>query len=138
MERTISIFTRSIHTFYHNYQYFTSITAILLLPVSDLGIKFFSFSLLPTIQIRHRNLSCAGFSPSSHFFFLLKLSQTISSSVFSTPFNLIFLLVAKSAIIQALHNKTLPCSLLSLYNHLLTYLCNSYLICPCTIFFSFF
>ncbi|OVA13410.1 hypothetical protein BVC80_8771g30 [Macleaya cordata] len=141
MERTANIFRRSIHTFFQNYQYFTSTAAFLLLPVSvsvllSQAVEFNSFPLLPTFLTRLQSLfDAAGFPPSSQFFFLLnlKLSQTISSSIFTFPFSLSFLLVAKAAIIQALHHKTSSSppfsSSFSLYHPLLlTYLCNSFFI----------
>ncbi|KAI3900727.1 hypothetical protein MKW92_034715 [Papaver armeniacum] len=114
MENKINILRKSFHSFFQNYQYFTFFVALILLPVSVLvllsqAVEFFSYPLLLTIQIRLDNLfNASGFPPSSHFFFLLnvKLSQTITCSIFSFPFTLSFLLIAKSAVIQALHHKT--------------------------------
>ncbi|KAI3833774.1 hypothetical protein MKX03_016806 [Papaver bracteatum] len=140
MENKINILRKSFHAFFQNYQYFTFFVALILLPVSVLvllsqAVEFFSYPFLLTIQIRLDNLfNAAGFPPSSHFFFLLnvKLSQTITCSIFSLPFTLSFLLIAKSAVIQALHHKTpstTASSVFSLYNPLLlTHLCNSFII----------
>ncbi|MCL7050471.1 hypothetical protein MKW94_026962 [Papaver nudicaule] len=138
MESKMNIFRKSFHTFFRNYQYFTFSVALILLPASVFvlltqAVEFFSsYPLLITIQIRLDSLfNAAGFPPSSHFFFLLnlKLSQTITCSIFSLPFTLSFLLIAKSAVIQALHRKTPYSSVFTLYNPLLlTHLCNSFVI----------
>lgn len=133
---------RSIYTFLQQYQFFTSTAAFLVLPFS-LSILLsqaflpFSSSLLPIIHDRLQSLfAAAGFPPSSQFFTILnlKLSQTISSSIFTLPFTISFLLIAKACIIQALnHNKPgFPPSFsssMSLYCPvLITYVWNSLLI----------
>ncbi|KAH7550713.1 hypothetical protein ACOSQ2_024080 [Xanthoceras sorbifolium] len=142
MEKTTKIIRRSIYTFLQYYQYFTTTAAVLAIPFSlsillSQAILPSSSSLLPFVYNRLRTLfHAAGFPPSSEFFNILslKLSQTISSSIFTLPFTLTFLLVAKASIIQALKNQrptSLPSfsSFLSLFSPLmLTYICNSFLI----------
>ncbi|XP_057952363.1 uncharacterized protein LOC131146648 [Malania oleifera] len=142
MEKPGKIMRRSIHTFLQHYQYFTSTPALLVFPFSasvllSQALVPSTSSLLPTI---HRHLlslfDAAGFPPNSEFFSLLnlKLSQTISSSIFTLPFTLSFHLLAKATIIQALHYHKPTCpssfsSLISTYNSLLlTLICNSFLI----------
>lgn len=142
MERTGRIMRRSVYTFLQQYQFFTSTAALLVLPFSAsilLSQAFLPFSspLLPVIHDRLQFLfKAAGFPPSSQFFTILnlKLSQTISSSIFTLPFTISFLLIGKACIIQALnHNKPgFPpsfSSFISLYCPLLiTYIWNSLLI----------
>ncbi|KAL5544549.1 hypothetical protein UlMin_008333 [Ulmus minor] len=148
MEGTSKIIRRSIFTFLQNFHYFTSIAALLALPfsasilVSQALIPSFSSSsssssLLPTIYNRLQSLfDAAGFPPSSEFFTILnqKISQTISSSIYTLPFTLTFFLISKAYVIQSL-NKQKPnlqpsfSSIFSLFNPLLlTYICNSFLI----------
>ncbi|KAF8408148.1 hypothetical protein HHK36_007290 [Tetracentron sinense] len=142
MERTGKIIRRSIYIFLQNYRYFTSIAALLVFPFSasillSQAIVPSSWPLLPIIHSRFNSLfDAAGFPASSQFFSILnlKLSQTISSSIFTIPFTLSFLLIAKAYIIRALHHYKpfLPpqfSSFLSIYNPLLlTQLCNSFFI----------
>ncbi|KAK9278183.1 hypothetical protein L1049_027743 [Liquidambar formosana] len=141
MERSCKIFRRSIYTFLQHYQYFTSTAALLAFPFSASILLSQAFvpssSLLPKIHYRLQSLfDAAGFPPSSEFFSVLnvKLSQTISSSIFALPFTLSFLLIAKAYIIQSLnqHKPTFPpqfSSFISLFNPLLlTYICNSLVI----------
>lgn len=157
MERTGKIFRRSIHTFLKNYQYYTSIAAFFVLPVS---VSFLlwqtvvpSMPFLVSIHSRLGSLfAAAGLPPSSQFFSLLniKVSQTVSSYVFTLPFTLSFLLLAKAAVVQSLcreetrnlnMNSPNLLSLLPLYNPLLsTYLCNSFIILSAnaSAFFLFF
>ncbi|KAF2311264.1 hypothetical protein GH714_021292 [Hevea brasiliensis] len=157
MEKAGRIIRRSIYTFLQNYQYFTSIAALLAFPFSvsillSQAIVPSSTSLLPTIYYRLQNLfHAAGFPLSSEFFTILnlKLSQTISSSIFTLPFTLTFFLFAKASIIQALnhHKPSSPpsfFSFISIFNPLLlTYICNSILIISanatafCLLFLSF-
>ncbi|XP_025012325.1 uncharacterized protein LOC8263390 isoform X2 [Ricinus communis] len=129
MARTGKIIRRSIHTFLQNYQYFTSVHS--------------------RLQALFR---AAGFPLSSEFFTILslKLSQTISSSVFALPFTLTFLLFAKASVIQAL-NKSKPTlsspsfsCIICIFNPLLlTYIFNTFLIISanatafCLLFLSF-
>ncbi|KAI3970873.1 hypothetical protein MKX01_024520 [Papaver californicum] len=142
-ERTSKIMRRSIHTYLKNYQYFTSTTALLIFPVSAVilisqAIIPSSLFLLPTIYTRFQAIFyAAGFPESSQFFSILnlKLSQTICSSIFTLPFTLSFLLLAKSSIIKALHRQntsSLPPSFSSIfslcYPLLITHLCNSFTI----------
>eukprot|EP00262_Sarcandra_glabra_P009486 TRINITY_DN23897_c0_g1_i1.p1 TRINITY_DN23897_c0_g1~~TRINITY_DN23897_c0_g1_i1.p1 ORF type:complete len:371 (-),score=29.85 TRINITY_DN23897_c0_g1_i1:288-1274(-) len=142
MEPTSKIIIRkSIYTFLQNYHYLASAIAIVVFPFSasillSQAITPSSSPLIPTIQTRLRSLfNASGFPPSSQFFSLLniKLSQTISTSIFSLPFTLSFLLIAKSSIIQVLHYKypkpPFSSPLSSLYlSLLLTHLCNSFVI----------
>ncbi|KAJ9163577.1 hypothetical protein P3X46_023228 [Hevea brasiliensis] len=157
MEKAGKIIRRSIYIFFQNYQYFTSIAAFLAFPFSvsimlSLALVPSSTSLLPTIYNRLENLfNAAGFPPSSEFFrFLnLKLSQTISSSIFTLPFTLTFFLFSKASVIQALnqYKPTSPhsfSSFISIFNPLLlTHICNSILIISanatafCLLFLSF-
>lgn len=138
MASTRKILRRSIHTFLQNYHYFTSTSALLVLPFSvsillSQALVPASSSLALAIHSRLRDLfDAAGFPPSSEFFALLnfKLSQTLSSSVLALPFALSFLLIAKSSVILSLAGTkpSVPSSLssfLSIYRPLLaTYICN--------------
>ncbi|XP_077223947.1 uncharacterized protein LOC143857402 [Tasmannia lanceolata] len=143
MEKTHKIIRKSIHTFLQNYHHFAATVAFLAFPVSAsilLSQTVIPFSPLPqTVYSRFRSLfDAAGFPPSSQFFSLLnlKLSQTISSSIFTLPFTLSFLLLAKASIIQILHHKHKQSqsplcfsSLINLYYPLLlTQVCNSFVI----------
>ncbi|XVF54347.1 hypothetical protein PTKIN_Ptkin05aG0174300 [Pterospermum kingtungense] len=139
-EKASKIIRRSIYTFLQNYQYLAATAAIFAFPYSAsiLLAQIFAPSspLLPTIHNRLSLLfQAAGFPSSSEFFPLLslKISQTISSSIFALPLTLSFLLIAKSSIIQLLnhhHNKpnSPPPSfdyVISLYKPLLaTHICN--------------
>lgn len=151
MEKASKIFRRSIYTFLQNYHYFTTVPALLALPFSASVLisqalipssSSFSSLLLHTIYRRLQTLfDAAGFPPNSEFFTILnlKLSQTISSSVFTFPFALTFLLISKAFVIQSLNNNNTQkkpflslsffSNTISLYLPLLfTYLCNSILI----------
>ncbi|XP_022715850.1 uncharacterized protein LOC111275034 [Durio zibethinus] len=137
MEKASRILRKSIYTFLQNYQYLTATAAVLAFPYSAsilLSQVFVPSSpVLPTVHNRLRILfQAAGFPPSSDFFTILslKISQTISSCIFTLPFTLSFLLIAKSSIIQLLnqHKPNLPpsfSSVCSLYKPLLaTHICN--------------
>lgn len=154
METAAKIIRRSIYTFLQNYQFFTSVAALLAFPFSvsillSQALVPSSTSLLPTVYNRLQNLFlAAGFPLSSEFFTILnlKLSQTISSSIFTLPFTLTFFLFAKASVIQALnrHKQSSPPSCISIFNPLLfTYVCNSILIISanatafCLLFISF-
>ncbi|RDX80133.1 hypothetical protein CR513_39343, partial [Mucuna pruriens] len=142
MEVSCKILRRSTHSFLQNYHYFTSTAAFLVFPFSasillSQALVPSPSSLLPQIYSRLRTLfDAAGFPSSSQLFTILnlKVSQTITSSIFTLPFTLTFLLIAKAYIIQALnnHKPTLPPSfnsIASLYKPLLhTYICNCFLI----------
>lgn len=144
MEKSYKIIRKSIYTFLQNYQYLTSILAFLILPYSasilvsqaliSSSSSSSSSSLFPTIYARLKTLfDAAGFPPSLQFFIILnqKLSQTISSCLFTLPFTLTFLLISKSFIIQSLNknNNNKPNSTLSIYYPILiTYIYNSFLI----------
>ncbi|KAK3225760.1 hypothetical protein Dsin_005622 [Dipteronia sinensis] len=134
MEKPTKIMRKSIYTFLKNYEYFTTTAAVVVFPFSVSVLL--SQAILPSswwIYNRVRTLfHAAGFPQSSELFNILslKLSETISCTIFTLPFTLTFLLVAKASIIQAL-KKQKPCfsSILSLFNPLLfTYICNSFLI----------
>ncbi|KAK2655642.1 hypothetical protein Ddye_008694 [Dipteronia dyeriana] len=136
MEKPTKIMRKSIYTFLQNYEYLTTTAAVVVFPFSVSVLL--SQAILPSswwIYNRVRTLfHAAGFPQSSELFNILslKLSETISCSIFTLPFTLTFLLVAKASIIQALKNpNSPPCfsSVLSLFNPLLfTYICNSFLI----------
>lgn len=144
MEVSCKILRRSIHSFLQNYHYFTSSIAFLVFPFSASILISQAFvpspsSLLPQIYNRIRTLfDAAGFPSYSLLFNILnlKVSQTITCSIFSLPFTLTVLLIAKASIIQALklnHNKSsLPpsfSSIIALYKPLFhTYICNCFLI----------
>ncbi|KAJ8753342.1 hypothetical protein K2173_019741 [Erythroxylum novogranatense] len=152
------IIRRSIYTLLQNYHYFTTTTALLAFPFSAtilLSHTFIPSSSSSLLQLIYSRLEAffeaAGFPRSSGFFTLinLKLSQTISANIFTLPFTLTFLLVAKASVIQALnHHK--PClqpsfsSVISIFSHLfVTYVWNSFLIISanatafCLLFFIF-
>lgn len=142
MAKTTKIIRRSIYIFLQNYQHFTTTVAVLAIPFAasillSQALVPSSSSLLPLIHNRLKTLfEAAGFPPSSEFFSILslKLSQTISSSIFTLPFSLTFLLLAKASIIQVLrqHKPTFPPSFSSLFSAFSplfhTYICNSFLI----------
>lgn len=141
MENTAKIMRKSIHIFLRNYQYFTATAALMAFPFSATvllsQIVVPSSSLLFSIQNRLSSVFiAAGFPPSSEFFTVLnlKLSQTISTSIFTLPFTFTSLLIAKASIIQLLdqQKQNYPVSFLSLisiFNPIfLTQLCNSFLI----------
>lgn len=145
MEGTNKILRRSVHTFLRNYPYFTTISASLALPFSAFFLisqAFFipssssSSLLLPQLLRNHFQalFRAAGFPTSSGFFTILslKLSETVTSSIFTLPLTTTFLLIAKSSVIrliaQVKANPSLPYSLppdlLSAYTRLLrTYVC---------------
>ncbi|KAF8016326.1 hypothetical protein BT93_H1742 [Corymbia citriodora subsp. variegata] len=145
MEETSRILRRSVHTFLQNYQYFTTVSASLALPFSALFLisqAFFipssssSNLLLPQLLRDHFQVlfKAAGFPTSSGFFTILgqKLSETVTSSIFTLPLTTTFLLIAKSSVIRRLaqvkvlpsHPYSLPPDLLSVYPPLLsTYVC---------------
>ncbi|CAL5198417.1 unnamed protein product [Lathyrus oleraceus] len=144
MEVSCKILRRSVYGFLQNYHYFTSSIAFLVFPFSATILLSQAFvpspsSLLPQIYNRLRILfDAAGFPSSSLLFNILnlKVSQTLTCSIFSLPFTLTFLLFAKASIIQALklnHNKSASslslASILALYKPIFhTYICNCFLI----------
>ncbi|KAL7153256.1 hypothetical protein ABFS83_04G154400 [Erythranthe nasuta] len=139
---TTRIMRRSIFTFLQNYQYFTSTPSLLAFPfaVSTLLSQslVYSSDVFPLIHSRLRSLFlAAGFPLSSELFSLLnlKLSQTILSFLFVSPFAYSFHLLAKASVIKTLdQNKPEEdtrrvSSSISLFIPLLiTQLCNSLLI----------
>ncbi|KAK7411389.1 hypothetical protein VNO78_02822 [Psophocarpus tetragonolobus] len=157
MEVSCKILRRSIHSFLQNYHYFTSTAAFLTLPFSasillSQAIVPASSSFLPQIHSHLRILfDAAGFPSSSKLFTILnlKVSQTITSSIFTLPFTLTFLLIAKASIIQALnqHKLNFRPSLSSIIFHykplLLTFIYNTFFIlsanasCFCLLFLAF-
>ncbi|KAJ1406281.1 hypothetical protein SESBI_25201 [Sesbania bispinosa] len=142
MDVSCKILRRSIHSFLQNYHYFTSTAAFLAFPFSvpillSQALVPASSTLLPQIYIRLRTLfDAAGFPSSSKLFTILnlKVSQTITFSIFTLPFTLTFLLIAKASIIQVLnhHKPNLPPSFTCIINNykslLHTYIYNSFLI----------
>ncbi|KAG6412862.1 hypothetical protein SASPL_125554 [Salvia splendens] len=127
-----TIIRRSIFTFLKNYQHLTSTPTLLLLPfaVSSLLAPALvsSSRLLPLVHNRLTALFlAAGFPPSPPLLNLLnlKLSQTILALLFVSPFSYSSLLLAKAAVIRALHpnnniNNNTPFKPL-----LITQLCNT-------------
>ncbi|KAJ4824676.1 hypothetical protein Tsubulata_015019 [Turnera subulata] len=142
MEKTVKIIRKSVHNWLQNYQYFSITSALLALPFSvsillSQAIVLSSPALVPTIYNRLSVMFlAAGFPPNSEFFTILnlKLSQTISSSIFTLPFTLSFFLIAKASVIQALNHQKPSfqpsfSSVFSIFNPLLvTYTCNSFVI----------
>ncbi|XLU32842.1 hypothetical protein S245_068908 [Arachis hypogaea] len=146
MEVSSKILRRSIYTFLQNYHYFTSTAAFLAIPfsLSILISSSFSSASSSSIMLHIFNhlkalFSAAGFPSSSQFFSILnlKVSQTITSSIFTLPFTLTFLLIAKASVIQALSNNqkpiiTIPPSFTCIFSHykplLHTYFHNSFFI----------
>ncbi|KAL8547190.1 hypothetical protein ACS0TY_006773 [Phlomoides rotata] len=134
MGKTSRIMRRSIFSFLQNYQYFTSTPTLLALPfaISTLASQSLvsSSPLFPLIHQRLRSLFlAAGFPPSSQLLSILnlKLSQTILSSFFVSPFTFTFLLLAKSSIIKAYHPPQQHSWILLFYPLLTTQLCNTLL-----------
>nr|VDD39462.1 unnamed protein product [Brassica oleracea] len=129
MEEPSKIMRRSIHTFLKHYERATT-AAALVLPFSAallLSQPFFSSSS----SFLHGKLNMlfrgAGFSSSLDFFNILslKLSQTLSSSLFTLPFSLTFLLFSKAYIIKLLSNSHGDSSLYY-FRLLRTYIWNSF------------
>ncbi|XP_073317200.1 uncharacterized protein [Primulina huaijiensis] len=159
MEKTAAIIRRSVFTFLKNYQYFTSTPSLSALPfaISCLASQLIipTSPLFPIIHLRLRSLFlAAGFPPSVELFAILnlKLSQTIVNYLFSLPFTISFLLLAKASIIRAIEHKKPEqkhafSSWIQLLSPLLiTQLCNSLLIlsanatcfCLIVVYFNFF
>ncbi|KAH6781626.1 hypothetical protein C2S52_001617 [Perilla frutescens var. hirtella] len=134
MAKASRIIRQSIFSFLKNYQYLSSTPVLLLLPFAVSSLLspslISSSSLLPLVRGRLRSLFLsAGFPPSSQLlnFINLKLSQTILTFHFISPFSYSSLLLAKAAIIRALHhNNPSEVHWIQLFNPLLiTQLCNS-------------
>ncbi|KAH6807761.1 hypothetical protein C2S51_028869 [Perilla frutescens var. frutescens] len=147
---------RSIFTFLQNFHHLSSTPSLLLLPfaVSTLLSPPLTASsyLFPLVHGRLRSLFlAAGIPPQSELFAVLnlKLSQTILSFIFSLPFTLSFLLLAKAAIIRLLHHhhhhhdRDLFSWIKTLNRLLITQICSSLLIlsanatCFCLLAISF-
>lgn len=104
----IRIMRRSINAFFHDYHCFTSIAVLLVFPASASLLLSqapipYSTTVLETISSRLLSLfQAARFPVTSTFFSLLnvKLAQTGFSFVFTLPFVLTFLLLAKASIIH--------------------------------------
>ncbi|KAF5734667.1 hypothetical protein HS088_TW15G00159 [Tripterygium wilfordii] len=132
MEGARKIMRRSVYNFLQNYQNFTTIAALLAFPFSASVLLSQSF-LVPsssfTIHNRLRALfEAAGLPESSQPFktLTLKLSQTISSSIFTLPFSLTFFIMSKAYVIHSLNQHK---STLLLYKPLfVTYLCNLFIV----------
>lgn len=131
--KTTTIIRRSIFSFLQNYQYLTSTPSLLALPfaISTLASQSLvsSSPLFPIIHQRLRSIFlAAGLPPSSQLFSILnlKLSQTILSSLFISPFTFSFLLLAKSSIIKS-HKLPQGSWILLFYPLLTTQLCNTLL-----------
>ncbi|KAG6587561.1 hypothetical protein SDJN02_15259, partial [Cucurbita argyrosperma subsp. argyrosperma] len=153
MEDSRKLLRRSVYSFLQNYQFFTSIAAVLAFPYAISVLL--SQTVLPSSSLfssafdHFRALfDAAGFPISSKFFSILiqKLSQTVVSSIYSLPFSLTFLLISKACVIQAL-NQQKPSlepsfsSIMSLFNPLLvTHVCNSFVFVSvnATVFFLLF
>ncbi|KAJ0980220.1 hypothetical protein J5N97_008475 [Dioscorea zingiberensis] len=113
MEKATMIIRRSVNTFLYSYHTFSSIAALLVLPVSVsilLSQALISSSssssssplLLLTITSRIQSLfDAAGFPSSSLLFSFLntKLSETSFSFVFAFPSSITFLVLAKASVV---------------------------------------
>ncbi|KAK6787654.1 hypothetical protein RDI58_016179 [Solanum bulbocastanum] len=156
MQGTGKIIRRSIFIILQNYQFYTTIAAVLAFPfaASVLLLQAFvpSTCFLRAIQDHlHSLFDAAGLPSSSKLFTLLnsKLSQTFAISFLAFPFTLTSLLFAKASVIEALSDqkpskKPAFSSFCSLYSSLLlTQLCNSIVIisanatCFTLLFFAF-
>ncbi|ESQ31803.1 hypothetical protein EUTSA_v10005448mg [Eutrema salsugineum] len=131
MEDPSKIMRRSIHTFLQNYHRATTAAAVVL-PFSAallLSQPFFSSSSSSLHARLNTLFRGAGFSSSLDFFNILslKLSQTLSSSLFTLPFSLTFFLFSKAYVIRLLSNKHDSEDSSVYYLRLLrTYICNSF------------
>lgn len=130
MEDPSKIMRRSVHTFLQNYHRVTTAAAVVL-PFSAgllLSQPFFSSSSSSsTLHTRFNSLfRGAGFSSSHDFFNILslKLSQTLSSSIFTLPFSLTFLIFSKAYVIKLLSNDSSADSSVYYLRLLRTYICN--------------
>lgn len=130
MEDPSKIMRRSVHTFLQNYHRVTTAAAVVL-PFSAgllLSQPFFSSSSSSsTLHTRFNTLfRGAGFSSSHDFFNILslKLSQTLSSSIFTLPFSLTFLIFSKAYVIKLLSNDCSADSSVYYLRLLRTYICN--------------
>ncbi|XWS30220.1 hypothetical protein CRYUN_Cryun24cG0098300 [Craigia yunnanensis] len=130
MDCTGKIIRTSIHTFLKYFHYFTTIPVLLLLPFSASVLSqslFKNYSpLSETIHAQFDSIfDLAGFSFSSQI-----KSQTVFPFVFTLPFALSSLIIAKASIIQALNHHKPPLqvpffSFISVYKPLLlTHLCS--------------
>ncbi|KAJ6814936.1 uncharacterized protein M6B38_136530 [Iris pallida] len=108
MGEATKVLRSSIHAFLHSYHSYTSVAALLVLPVSALillsqAVVASSPQALRLISSRLRSLFlAASFPAASPPFSLLNLmlSQTIFSSLFALPFTLTLLVLAKASVIQ--------------------------------------
>ncbi|KAK6153438.1 hypothetical protein DH2020_013077 [Rehmannia glutinosa] len=155
MGKTCKIIRKSIFLFLKNYQYCTSTPTLLAFPFAASYLLtqslITSSDVFPLVHARLRSLFlAAGFPISSELFAILniKLSQTILTFIFVSPFAFSFLLLSKASIIKSLnhHNKLSEhpsFSWILLFNPLfITQLCNSLLIlaanATCFFFLVFF
>ncbi|KAL7098868.1 hypothetical protein ACP275_09G045700 [Erythranthe tilingii] len=135
-----AIMRRSIFTFLQNFHHFTAAPSLLLLPfaaatlLSHPLLSSTSSYLFPIIHGRFTSIFlAAGFPPSSQLFSILnlKLSQTLLSSIFVSPFTLSFLLLSKSSILASLQkfNSNNYNKIITIFNRLfVTQICNSLVI----------
>lgn len=131
------IMRKSIFTFLQNFHHLSSAPSLLLLPFAASALVspplLASSRYFPLVHGRLRTLFiAAGIPPESELFTILnlKLSQTILSFIFSLPFSLSFLLLAKAAVVALLRRrKHTPLSLIATFNRLFhTQICSSFLI----------
>ncbi|EOA13720.1 hypothetical protein CARUB_v10026789mg [Capsella rubella] len=128
MEDPSKLMRRSVHTFLQHYHRVTTAAAVAL-PFSAcllLSQPFFSSSS-STLHARINTLfRGAGFSSSLDFFNILslKLSQTLSSSLFTLPFSLTFLLFSKAYVIKLLSSNNSASSSVYYLRLLKTYICS--------------
>ncbi|KAL9155988.1 hypothetical protein ABFS82_09G042600 [Erythranthe guttata] len=134
-----AIMRRSIFTFLQNFHRFTAAPSLLLLPYAAatlLSHPLLSSSyIFPIIHGRFTSIFlAAGFPPSSQLFSILnlKLSQTLLSSIFVSPFTLSFLLLSKSSVITSLqkfNSNNYSNKIITIFNRLfVTQICNSLVI----------
>ncbi|GFP95712.1 hypothetical protein PHJA_001715400 [Phtheirospermum japonicum] len=147
MATTGKIIRRSIFTFLQHYQYLTSAPTLLAFPYAAsylLSQSLVSSSyLFPLLHGRLRSLFlAAGFPLSPQLLSLLnlKLSQTILTFLFVSPFTFSFLLLSQASVIVNLLKPAFSLSQTSLFSPLLiTRLCSSLLMLAAnaTCFFFF-
>ncbi|PKA52519.1 hypothetical protein AXF42_Ash001499 [Apostasia shenzhenica] len=144
MAEASRIIGSSIHSFFCHYHTFASVATVLILPCSaatllSQALLFPSSSsssgTLQSVSGRLHSLFAAATFPADNSFFALlnlKLSQTIFTSIFTLPFCLTFLCLAKASIaLTNIHDPQSPSlsSFLKLYTNLLhTHLFNIFLI----------
>ncbi|KAL7139297.1 hypothetical protein ABFS83_09G041200 [Erythranthe nasuta] len=132
-----AIMRRSIFTFLQNFHRFTAAPSLLLLPFAAATLLSSSSYIFPIIHGRFTSIFlAAGFPSSSQLFSILnlKLSQTLLSSIFVSPFTLSFLLLSKSSVITSLqkinsNHYNNSNKIITIFNRLfVTQICNSLVI----------